>query len=92
MTVHSPRVRDINTRGTVGNTVVHMHQCQTIQNLTLRRVETKKELDLIQGYVSVTKVCTFSIPHTILYEFGKYGSSLVTVEAVVRHVDTPHSD
>ena len=25
MTVHSPTVRDIKTRGTVGNTVVHMH-------------------------------------------------------------------
>ena len=24
MTVHSPTVRDIKTRGTVGNTVVHM--------------------------------------------------------------------
>jgi len=43
MAVHSPTVRDIKTRGTVGNTVVHMHPAgQMIQNLTLRRVETKK--------------------------------------------------
>jgi len=29
MTVHSPTVRDIKTRGTVGNTVVHMHPSWT---------------------------------------------------------------
>jgi len=43
--------------------------------------------------VSVTKVCVpFQSHIRILHEFGKYGSSLVMVEAVVRHVDTPHSD
>jgi len=58
MTVHSPTVRDIKTRGTVGNTVVHMHPVLDNPNMlfALFRVQNLSTKDIAGSDIMKMKV------------------------------------